>query len=554
MEAERSRLAAIVESSDDAIFGIDLDRRITSWNAGAVKTFGYEAEEAVGMDAAQLARPEEREELISLCGKILEGERIAQFQTMAQHKEGKAFHVSLTMSPIGERGAVRGASAVVRDVTRQIEMEQTIKYHAYHDALTELPNRQLFMDFLALELAQARRNRKSLALLFLDLDRFKHVNDTLGHGVGDALLKEVARRIKGCIRVSDTVARIGGDEFNVLMPDLTQTDDVGIVVRKILGVFDAPFLLGDATLHVTTSIGVSMYPDDGSELDELMKKADSAMYHAKEKSGNTCQFFNDELNTRTTKRQAMEGLLRQAVERGEMQLVFQPQVCAQKRTLVGAEVLLRWRHPHEGLLLPSQFLNVAEESGVIVPIGEWVIRSACEQMKKWQERGLNFILTVNLSKKQFYQPNLLEMMRRVLSETGLDASSLGMEVSEGTIMEDIDVSLLHMKGLAEMGITVALDDFGSGSSSLQWIKQLPIRRLRIDKSFIRGILDDPFDLAVVNAVISMSHNLKMLVTAEGVESEEQLVVVRTNGCDEVQGYLISEPLPSWEFEKLAAYM
>ncbi|UFS71233.1 EAL domain-containing protein [Geomonas sp. RF6] len=553
MEEERSRLAAIVEASDDAIFGMDRDGMIRSWNAGAQKTFGYSIEEAVGRDAAMLAHPERREELIALFGQVFQGERVSQFDSLAQHKEGRSLNVSLTVSPMVEGGEIVGASAVVRDVTRQSELEQTIKYQAYHDALTELPNRQLFMDFLALELAQARRNGKSLALLFLDLDRFKHVNDTLGHAVGDELLREVARRIRGCIRVSDTVARIGGDEFNVLMPDLTQTDDVGIVVRKILGVFEAPFLLADKELHVTTSIGVSMYPDDGGELDELMRKADSAMYHAKEKPGNACQFFNEELNTRTIKRQAMEGLLRQAVERGEMQLVFQPQVSAQTRALVGAEVLLRWCHPHEGVLLPSQFLTVAEETGMIVPIGEWVIRSACEQMKKWQELGLNIVLTVNLSKKQFSQPNLLEMMGRVLKETGLDPRYFGVEVSEGTIMEDIDFSMQHLRGLAQMGVNVSLDDFGSGSSSLQWIKQLPIRSLRIDKSFIRGILSDPFDLAVVNALISMSHDLKMLVTAEGVESEEQLLLVSKNGCDEVQGFLISEPLPSSEFEKLATY-
>jgi diguanylate cyclase (GGDEF)-like protein/PAS domain S-box-containing protein len=547
VEEEHSRLASIVESSDDAIMATDTAGLIAIWNAGAERLFGLSAEEIKGKHLATLAPAERREYLERLCR---EGQ-VSHLDMEYRRRDGSQIHVSLNLSPLrGADGVVVGFSVIARDVTRRTEREESIRHQALHDPLTDLPNRKLFMDFLALELAQARRNRKNLAVLFLDLDHFKQINDTLGHAAGDLLLQAVANRLKECVRESDTVARIGGDEFNVLMPDLHQTDDVGTVVGKIMGVFEAPFRLDNVEISATTSVGVSMFPADGQSSIDLVQKADSAMYVAKQTSGNSYQFYNAEINTRTVRRQKMERLLRQAVQKNQMELAFQPLVRIDSGKIVGAEALLRWRHPEDGLLLPAQFLGVAEETGVIVSLGEWAIRTACTQMKQWRDRGFDFAVTVNLSNRQFHQPNLVEMTAGVLAETGLDPRALELDVTENAIMDDLDSSSRHMRLLTELGVSFTVDDFGIGSSSLQCIRQLPIAKVKIDRSFIKDILTESNDLAVVTAVISMSHNLRMKVNAVGVESQEQLTLISANGCDEVQGDLISKPLPAEEFEKL----
>ena len=553
LDEERARLAMIVESSNDAIFSVSLDDIITSWNRGAEKVFGYAAREIIGLPIFTLLPPERYDERSQILQAILSGEDLQHFETTRIRKDGRQIYVSLTTSPIiAADGKIIGNSVIARDVTERRQMEEIIQHQAHHDTLTDLPNRQLFMDFLSLELAQARRNEKKLALLFLDLNGFKQVNDSLGHSYGDRLLQEVAQRLRACIRESDTVARLGGDEFTVLMPDLAQTDDVGIVLKKILGVFETPFMLDDVAIDTTTSIGVCMFPDDGEYSEELMKKADIAMYDAKGSGKNAYQFFNTEINDRTIKRQKMEGFLRQAVGKGELELLFQPLVCSDTRTIIGAEALLRWRHPEQGLLSPEQFLTVAEDSGAIVPIGEWVIRTACEQAQSWNEKGYPLSVSVNLSSRQFHQPNLVEKTARILAETGLQSPQLEFEITEKTIMTDIDFSLRSMKALTEMGVTLAIDNFGCGSSSVPWIKKMPTHRVKIDKSFVRNMLSEPDDLAVVNAVIAMSHNLKMQVVASGVETEEQLSLIQQSGCDQLQGNVISAPVLPAEFERLVA--
>ncbi|WP_281184207.1 EAL domain-containing protein [Trichlorobacter lovleyi] len=551
MEEERAQLALIVESSSDAIFSISLDGVITSWNRGAEAIFGYTSREIVGSHIFTIIPPDRYDERSEILQTILSGKQVRQFETTRIKKDGSQIYVSITTSPIQDAdGKIIGNSVIARDVTERRIMEETIKHQAHHDPLTDLPNRQLFMDFLSMELAQARRNETKLALLFLDLNGFKQVNDTLGHSNGDRLLQEVAQRLRACIRESDTVARLGGDEFTVLMPDLGHTDDVGAVLRKILGVFETPFMLDDIAVDTTTSIGVCMFPDDGEHGEELMKKADIAMYDAKGSGRNSYQFYNAEINARTIKRQKMEGFLRQAVGRGELELLFQPLICNSTRGIIGAEALLRWRHPEQGLLAPDQFLSVAEDSGAIVPIGEWVIRNACDQARAWNEKGYPLSVSVNLSNRQFHQSNFIEKIGRILRETGLKPHRLGFDITEKTIMADIDFSLHSMQALNEMGVTFTIDNFGCGSSSLQLIKKMPTQKVKIDKSFVKNMLSEPDDLAVVNAVIAMSHNLRMEAAASGVETEEQLSLMRQSGCDQLQGYVISEPLFPDEFERL----
>ncbi len=553
MEEERARLAMIVASSNDAIFSISLDGFITSWNKGAENVFGYSAGEIIGSEIFTIIPPERRDERSQILQMILSGEQVRHFETTRIRKDGSRIYVSITTSPILDAdGNIIGNSVIARDVTEHRQMEEIIRHQAHHDPLTDLPNRQLFMNFLSLELAQARRNETRLALLFLDLNGFKQVNDTLGHSCGDRLLQEVARRLRASIRESDTVARLGGDEFTVLMPDLTQTDDVGIVLKKILGVFERPFMLEDIAVDTTTSVGICMFPDDGENSDELMKKADIAMYDAKSTGRNSYQFYNAEINARTIMRQKMEGFLRKAVGKGELELLFQPMVNSDTRGIVGAEALLRWRHPEQGLLAPDQFLEVAEDSGAIVSIGEWVIRNACEQARIWNEKGYPLSVSVNLSNRQFHQSDFIEKTSRILAETGLKAQHLEFDITEKTIMSDPNFSYRSMQALTEMGVTLAIDNFGCGSSSLQWIKKMHTHRVKIDRSFIRNMLTEPDDLAVINAVIAMSHNLRMEVVANGVETEEQLSVIRQSGCDQLQGYVISEPVLPDEFERLAA--
>jgi len=551
VEEERDRLAMIVESSHDAIFSISLDGVITSWNRGAEKVFGYPAREIIGSQIFTIIPAERYGERAQILQTVLSGEQLQHFETTRIRKDGRQIYVSITTSPLLDAdGKIIGNSVIARDVTERRKMEEIIKHQAHHDTLTDLPNRQLFMDFLSLELAQARRNDKKLALLFLDLNGFKQVNDTLGHSCGDRLLQEVAQRLRACIRESDTVARLGGDEFTVLMPDLGQTDDVGIVLKKILGVFETPFMLDDVAVDTTTSIGLCMFPDDGDCSEELMKKADIAMYDAKGTGRNSYQFYNAEINARTIKRQKMEGFLRQAVSRGELELLFQPLVCSDTRGIIGAEALLRWRHPEQGVLAPDQFLAVAEDSGAIVPIGEWVIRKACDQARIWNEKGYPLSVSVNLTNRQFHQSNLIEKTARILAETGLMPYQLEFDVTEKTIMTDIDFSLRSVQALKKIGVSLAIDNFGSGSSSLHWIKRMQTHRVKIDKSFITNMLSEPDDLAVVNAVIAMTHNLKMKVVASGVETEEQLSVIQQSGCDQLQGYVISKPLLPAEFEQM----
>jgi len=555
LEEDRARLAAIVESSDDAIMAVAPDGTITSWNAGAEKMFGYCARDMKGVHLSFLVEPDSKEEIALLHDGVRSDGQITHCEVVHVSKGGRQIYVSLTMSPIrGADDTVVGTSCIARDVTERARMEEIIKHQAQHDTLTDLPNRKLFMDFLALELAQARRNRKNLAVLFLDLDHFKQINDTLGHRSGDLLLQSVAHRLKHCVRESDTVARIGGDEFNVLMPDLAQSDDVGTVVRKIMGVFDTPFVLEEVEVNATTSVGISMFPDDGDNCDELLQKADGAMYVAKQETGNSYQFYNGEINTRTVNRQKMERRLREAVPKGELELVYQPLLRIDTGRIVGAEALLRWHHPEHGLLMPSQFLGIAEETGAIMTIGEWVIFNACAQMKQWQGKGYDLAVAVNLSNREFHQPNLIDLTARALSETGLPPWSLELDITEKAIMENPDFSVRNMRRLTEIGVAFSVDDFGVGASSLQRIKQLPIGKLKIDRSFIKDILTEPNDLEVVTAVICMSHSLKMKVNAVGVESEEQLALIRSYGCDEVQGDLISRPLPAAEFERLIAEM
>ncbi|MEW5744310.1 MAG: EAL domain-containing protein [Nitrospirota bacterium] len=473
-----------------------------------------------------------------------------EYRILTRHDQWRWVRaVSTSVERDGE-GRVTFLAGLLFDITERKRMEETIRYQAYHDALTGLPNRMLFNDHLTLELTQARRHATRLAVLFLDLDRFKMINDTLGHQVGDELLGEVALRLKVCVRQSDTVARLGGDEFAVLLPNIAHAEDAAVIAEKIIAAVQKPFALDSQELYMTTSIGISMYPGDGDHPETLLKNADIAMYHAKGQGRNNYQFYNAAMNIRTLERMILESNLRRTLDRGELLVYYQPQVDLATRMVVSAEALVRWQHPELGLLNPMQFIPMAEETGLILPIDEWVLRTACNQNRAWQEAGLPPMrITVNVSARQFVQPHFSDMVSEILYETRLRPRFLELEITENIAMRDIEHTIPQLQRLTDLGIGFSIDDFGSGYTSLGHLKNLPVKRLKIDRSFIRGLIVGNEDRAIVNAVVIMAHSLKMKVVAEGVETEEQVAFLRMAGCDEVQGFFMSEPLPSASFER-----
>lgn len=437
-----------------------------------------------------------------------------------------------------------------RDVTDWKRAEERLIDLAHFDQLTGLPNRTLFQDRLRQALPQASRNGKLVALLFLDLDRFKLVNDSLGHTIGDLLLKEAASRLTHCVRKSDTVARLGGDEFTVLLTNITSVHDAAKVAQKILDDFSRPFGLQGPELFVTPSIGITLYPFDGDDIDLLLKNADTAMYRAKQMGRNNYQFYSAEMNTATIAQLTLESSLRYALKRQEFLIHYQPQVDLKTGQITSVEALLRWQHPSLGLVSPQEFIPIAEETGLIVPLGEWVLRTACAQAAAWQKANLPPIrMVVNLSIRQFKQPQLIETVERVLGETALAPQHLGLELTETMLMENEERTVTILTQLNTLGIQVSIDDFGTGYSSLRYLKCFPIHILKIDQSFVREIETNATDAAIVVSIITLARNLGLRVVAEGVETAAQLQFLRANGCDGMQGHYFSKPLTSEDFEK-----
>jgi diguanylate cyclase (GGDEF)-like protein len=467
-------------------------------------------------------------------------------------RDGVEAAIEDSVAPIHDRrGQVTGAVMVFRDVSIARALSLRISYLAQHDALTDLPNRLLFNDRLTQAMAMAHRHRRKLAVLFLDGDRFKNINDSLGHVIGDRVLQSVAQRLLDCVRRSDTVSRQGGDEFMVLLSEVTNPEDAAVSAEKILLAMSAPHRIGQRDVHLTMSIGIATHPDDGKDAETLVRNADFAMYHAKNSGRNNYQFFKPEMNVRAVERQSLESGLRDAIERREFVLHYQPKMNLDTGAVIGIEALIRWHHPQRGLVPPVQFIPIAEECGFIVPIGQWVLREACHRARAWQDAGLRPMrIAVNVSAAELRAGEFVAGVNDILTETGLDPRYLELELTETFLMQDSKATVTVLKALKGMGVQLALDDFGTGYSSLSYLKRFPIDILKIDQSFVRDLTTDADDASIVTAVINMGKSLHMGVVAEGVETREQLAFLREQGCPEGQGYYFSRPVLAEEFPQL----
>ena len=431
------------------------------------------------------------------------------------------------------------------------EKEERLHFLAHHDVLTRLPNRLLFQDRMQHALAKARRTGDQVALIYLDLDRFKTINDSLGHAVGDRVLKEIASRLDRNVRESDTVARLGGDEFVIILEQVRDIETIAVIVQKFLLELGREIVIDDNRLFVTASAGISLFPDDEFDAEGLLKSSETAMYRAKERGKNTYQFFTQDMNARARELLLLEGGLRQALEEEEFVLFYQPQIDLKTGDLIGMEALLRWQHPERGMVPPGDFIPLAEETGLIVPIGDWVLRTACCQLQSWVEQGFPRVrMAVNISPRQFRQTDLSDRIADALSEAGLDADLLELEVTEGMIMNDVEAAIETMQELRRMGVHLAIDDFGTGYSSLAYLKRFPIAGLKIDRSFVRDVTTDPNDAQIAASVIALAHSMKLRVVAEGIETEPQLSFLKSHRCDQGQGFLFSPPCPAADFEDL----
>lgn len=550
-EMELKRAALVFETSQELILLTDAECRIISVNQVFREMTGYAPEEVIGKNPRLLSSGRHTPDFYALMWQTISTQGKWQGEVWNRRKSGDVFPVWLTISAYRDAdGKVLNYVGVASDISERVAAQERIRQLAYFDPLTNLPNRRLLQDRAEQALAGAEREGKQLALLFIDLDHFKTINDSLGHSAGDLLLTEVAQRLQSCVRRMDTVARLGGDEFVVLLTEVT-VEGVTEVARKLIYRVGRPYSIESHELGVTPSLGISIFPQDGRDFEALLKHADTAMYRAKESGRNGYQFFASEMNTAAIERLVLENSLRQGVERGEFVLHYQPQIDLSTGRIVGAEALVRWRHPQLGLVPPGKFIPVAEVSGLIVMIGEWVLGEACRQNRAWQDAGLPRIsVAVNISAVQFRGGHIEDNVATVLTDTGLAPEWLELELTEGIVMVGAGATVETLQRISDMGVKLAIDDFGTGYSSLSYLKRFPIDRLKIDQSFIRDIVTDTDDWAISSAIISMGHSLRLKVIAEGVEHVEQLEMLRRQGCDEVQGYHFSVPLPADEFALL----
>lgn len=555
--AEKERAQVTLNSIGDAVLSTDIEGQVTYVNAVAQRMTGWSLEEASGKPLEKIFEIVDgttRKPCPNPLKSAIEKNKTVGLtpHCILIRRDGHECAIEDSAAPIHDRhGSVTGAVIVFHDVSEARAMGLVMSHLAQHDTLTNLPNRMLLKDRLSQAIAASQRNGTRVAVLYLDLDGFKHVNDSLGHAIGDKLLQSVAKRLLSCVRNSDTVSRQGGDEFIVLLSEIAHGSDAGVKASKILNALVEPHEIDQHSLRFTASIGVTTFPDDGRDAETLITNADVAMYQAKEKGRNNYQFFEKNMNARALERQHVEASLRVALERNELQLYYQPKVDLHTGEIVGVEALVRWMHPDRGLIGPLQFISIAEDSGLILPIGRWVLRESCKQARAWQDGGFRHIqMAVNVSSVEFRSEGFLGGVRTILDETRLDPCYLELEMTESVLMHHVEFTAPVLQELKTMGVRLAVDDFGTGYSSLSYLRQFPVDTLKVDQSFVREIDGETGDAPIIGAVISMGRSLNLLVIAEGIETAEQLTTLQSYGCDRGQGFYFSRPVPALEFAKL----
>jgi diguanylate cyclase (GGDEF)-like protein/PAS domain S-box-containing protein len=554
---EKERAQVTLNSIGDAVLCTDISGNITYLNMVAEKMTGWLREEASGRplaDVFQIIDGITRQRAQNPMDMAVAQNKTVNLNTnsILIRRDGYESAIEDSAAPIHDReGRSTGAVIVFRDVSATRSLSLQMAHSAHHDFLTDLPNRLLLNDRLTHAIASARRSSRKLAALFLDLDGFKRINDSLGHAIGDKLLKTIGERLLAAVRKSDTVSRLGGDEFVVVLSSIARSEDAALSVTKIIRTINVPYTIDLHDLHVNASVGISIYPDDGSDAETLIQNADNAMYHAKEHGSNNYRFFKEEMNVRAVRRQSLEASLHRAIERHEFELNYQPKINLKSGQITGVEALVRWRHPERGLIPPTEFIPIAENCGLIVPIGRWVLREACMQARAWQAAGLPHIrMAVNISSVEFRDKNFFANLRAILHETGLEPRYLELELTESVLMHQVESTAILLAELDAMEVHLAIDDFGTGYSSLSYLSRFPITSLKIDKSFLQGITSERDDAPIIRAVISMGRSLKQRVIAEGVETLEQLAFLQSRDCDEGQGYYFSYPVVAEQFAKL----
>lgn len=552
VEADRRKLSSALEQTADAVMVTDCDGRIEYVNPAFSEMTGYGRDEVLGRSPSFLKSGKHDAASFRQLWDTIQKGGVFRDILINRKKNGALYYEEKTISPLkDDTGRITHYIATGKDITARMQAEERLYYLANHDIVTGLPNRLLFMERFNHALARASRGKRALAVLFLDLDRFKKVNDNLGHDAGDRVLQAVARRLREAMRDDDTVARFAGDEFTVLLEETAGLNEASVVAEKLLAALAQPFHVDEHEVFISASIGISVYPHDGDDAKTLLHNADAAMYQAKDRGRNRSRFYSSDLNTTQLQKLVMETGLRYALERNELILHYQPLVDLRSGRVAGVEALLRWQHPDYGLVPPADFIPLLEDNGLIVPVGEWVLYTACEQAKTWLDQGLGPIrMSVNLSARQFHEPNLTEQVAAILERTGLPPHMLELEITESVIMRNAQATIDTLNALSTMGVRLAVDDFGTGYSSLSYLKRFPINTLKIDQSFVSDIATSADDAAIVRAIVAMAHNLKLDVVAEGVETLVQRRFLDNCACDTVQGFLFSSPLTDQDATRL----
>ena len=543
-EIQVNKLSNVMEQTADIVIVTDTRGKIEYVNPSFEKITGYSYHEAVNKTPKLLSSGKHKQEFYNhLWDTISEGNSYSNI-FINRRKDGSLFYEEKTITPIKDHtGKITHYVSTGKDISERIQVQERLQHMAHHDALTDLPNRNLFLDRLQQSLTRARWHNRLVAVMFMDLDRFKNINDTLGHNVGDQLLLQLSERLSNSVRDGDTIGRFGGDEFAILLDDIDSDNHISTLAEKLLDTLTRPFKINKQELYVTASIGISIFPNDGEDSDTLLRNADVAMYRAKDLGKNNYQFYSDDLSARIFERMTLESHLRHALERNEFVLYYQPQIDTRTQKITGVEALLRWQHPEFGLVTPNNIIPLMEETGLIESVGRWILETACRQSRAWHDAGWSYLhLSVNISSRQFNDPDFISSVQDIISTTGINPEFLELELTESMLMRNASATINAFKSLNSLGVRFAIDDFGTGYSSLSYLRRFPIDTIKIDRSFIHDVTDNPDDAAIASAIIVMGQNLSLNVIAEGVENQQQLEFLTSRNCHYLQGNFFSRPL------------